>query len=71
MDSEDEYDELCTDCGAHVKNMMLLPCKHLKWCNECIEPLLQRTENGELKCPICETVITGHTRSTNRDFDAG
>lgn len=59
--------ETCVVCLTRPKNTMLLPCNHIRFCAECVEILMEPREDDYgmiiiTKCPICRTVITGHTR---------
>lgn len=49
----DENDRYCVVCQEHIKCVLLLPCRHLCMCNECINTL-QIYNNT---CPICRSDI--------------
>lgn len=42
----------CVVCTMRVKNVVIMPCRHLCVCAEC-------SENKLLWCPICRTDVTG------------
>jgi len=48
-----QNDQLCVVCLTNIKEIALLPCRHLCICDEC-SSLLFRSGN---KCPICRTVV--------------
>lgn len=50
-------DQACIVCYANRRTTLLLPCRHLKCCSECIEKM-KAANNGRLKCPYCNTVVT-------------
>lgn len=49
----EENDRYCVICQEHIKCVLLLPCRHLCMCNECINTL-QLYHNT---CPICRSDI--------------
>lgn len=49
----EENDRYCVICQEHIKCVLLLPCRHLCMCNECINTL-QMYHNT---CPICRSNI--------------
>lgn len=53
----------CVICLIRPKNTMLLPCRHLKFCEQCIDTLSEpRVDDDGIdiipKCPVCRTVYT-------------
>lgn len=53
----------CVICLFRPKNTMLFPCRHLKFCKECIDTLSEpRVDDDQIaiipKCPICRVVYT-------------
>lgn len=53
---------LCIVCQVQLSNIVLLPCKHLKICNECFlklqaHALADEGSNNILKCPYCRQIV--------------
>lgn len=46
----------CCICLDRKPNSLLMPCKHLKTCNICID--IQRDMQAIFKCPLCQTVVS-------------
>lgn len=56
-------DMACVICLIRPKNTMLFPCRHLKFCKQCIDTVSipQVDEYGDAivpKCPVCRVVYT-------------
>lgn len=48
----------CKICLAEPHNVVLLPCSHACYCEECVEKVRKTSK----KCPACRAVITGTMR---------
>lgn len=52
-ETEDSEEKNCVICQERVKNMLLLPCKHVCLCTHCEV----RLKNYGYKCPVCRTHV--------------
>ena len=58
-DGADALDEkknklLCKNCKKSEADVVILPCGHGNWCNNCLEEWYETSE----KCPECDVVMT-------------
>lgn len=64
--ANEAYNPFCVLCVMNQKTTLLEPCNHLKFCQECVDTLIntQIFDDGgnqvKPKCPDCDTIITGH-----------
>ncbi|ORC86929.1 zinc finger family protein [Trypanosoma theileri] len=63
-DISDEMDEaeaeeagLCVICLTNPKDTILLPCRHMCLCHDCVAVLLLQPNN---RCPVCRSAIARH-----------
>lgn len=49
-------DDLCIICADRKSNVLFMPCRHLKTCEEC-SSLLAAQHESELKCPLCKRLV--------------
>ena len=47
---------LCVICQDNVKNILLMPCRHVCMCRQCLREIRQG-RLGLLQCPLCRTRI--------------
>ena len=47
---------LCVVCQDNVKNILLMPCRHVCMCRQCLREIRQG-RLGLLQCPLCRTRI--------------
>lgn len=57
--SQNDNDTLCIICTDNRSNTLLLPCRHLKTCNECYLSLIAKhiADNEDNTCPVCRSII--------------
>ncbi|XP_067635073.1 uncharacterized protein [Eurosta solidaginis] len=50
---------LCVICCLRERQLLFVPCKHFKVCNQCFQQMKNNAEeaNADMKCPICRSVI--------------
>ncbi|XP_038046668.1 E3 ubiquitin-protein ligase SPL1-like [Patiria miniata] len=56
-----ERDQMCVVCYDKVKNILILPCRHLCCCKECLDLITGSARsqgNAAAKCPLCRRAIT-------------
>ena len=55
--SKIEIDDVkCIICFNSIRNIILMPCRHICMCNFCHEEMKSQWRIGK-KCPICKTNI--------------
>ncbi|XP_038063734.1 uncharacterized protein LOC119734348 [Patiria miniata] len=58
---EEERDrQLCVVCQDNGKNILILPCKHLCICLECVEEITGQPRRDARKCPLCRQAIRSY-----------
>lgn len=60
VEETQEEGNLCVVCMTEAPNTVLLPCRHLKTCDECVLKLQAKAiaeENNILKCPCCRGIV--------------
>ncbi|XP_022100990.1 E3 ubiquitin-protein ligase RNF26-like [Acanthaster planci] len=58
---EEERDrQLCVVCQDNGKNILILPCKHLCVCLECVEEITGQQRRDARKCPLCRQAIRSY-----------
>ena len=68
MPSADDNDtptpraSMCVVCKATPADMVLLPCRHLCLCHQCIERVIDAAEDDEFRCPICRNNVNSNMR---------
>jgi len=49
----------CKICFSNTINIILEPCLHIYICKECIDSIIENTDDSEtVKCPVCNESIT-------------
>jgi chromosome segregation ATPase len=57
-DQQERLDFRCSICKEHALTTALFPCRHLSFCKDCAQGLVDRGE----KCPVCRhQVLFGET----------
>lgn len=52
--------KLCVVCTVQEPNILLLPCKHMKICSECVLKLQANAiakEHEKFECPVCRQAV--------------
>lgn len=49
-------ENLCIICYDRKKNVIYLPCRHQKYCEECSSQIAARVE-GKFDCPFCKQTV--------------
>lgn len=47
----------CISCAEKIRDVVMLPCKHLAYCHLCFDQMINSN-----KCPICKKVVVGHKK---------
>jgi len=50
----------CHICYSKLRSVELIPCKHLRYCAECVASLYADGTGGSFDCPDCRTRVTGY-----------
>lgn len=60
LNSNSENAMLCGVCFNNQRNTILMPCNHIKLCDECFTSIVETANHfkNEILCPFCRHIVT-------------
>lgn len=63
-------DSLCIICMCDPSSIVVMPCRHMCLCGECVRSLRDRSQFRSYKCPICRERVSNYLEVTEQDGDS-